>query len=476
MDTVKKIDTPYNNAVAIINRTNELLNENNIMDSTGTEIAQLEQNVTNPAWLFALACGNLHTSWQEKIAKAYAALDPQNCEDDQVLVLASIAGIRRGNGTPSHITVLVTNTSGDAVELTIGSEFTETYANQTWVLNKTVNISANAQQYVTLYTISDGKYNVPSGVPFSYNGTLPIACESYTSSSGGSDIESIASLRNRISQGTDATNFIVQAKRAIEMLSGIDSCTIWMNTSSVNNLVVGGNTSSRVSVTITNTGSDDVTIPTGTVFTDSVESEEWELLRTLELSPTEQIDVLLYSVNRTDISIPSGTTFTNSDGYTVTCTSTASSAIGSVTVPPRETYISIKGYDFAGKIAETYYNYLDIPSSVGGQQESYLLGQQPLTLNFDYAQEKPVNIYVTMKSSDMAVGADGAVKDAVASHSGTLACGENVTSQMVSEWVQNLGYGTIIDCSVGTPTGMMSDISPTEYCVFNSENIVVNAI
>ena len=63
MDIVKKIETPYNNAVAVLNRTNELLNENNIMDSTGNNIAQLEQNIANPAWLFALACGSLHTSW-----------------------------------------------------------------------------------------------------------------------------------------------------------------------------------------------------------------------------------------------------------------------------------------------------------------------------------------------------------------------------------------------------------------------------
>ena len=31
MDTVKVIDTPYNNAVAVL-KTNELLNENNILD------------------------------------------------------------------------------------------------------------------------------------------------------------------------------------------------------------------------------------------------------------------------------------------------------------------------------------------------------------------------------------------------------------------------------------------------------------
>jgi len=476
MDIVKRIDTPYNNAVAIINRTNELLNENNIMDSTGSEIAQLEQNVANPAWLFALACGQLHTSWQEKLAKAYAALDPQSCEDDQVLVLASIAGIKRGNGTPSHITIIITNTSSEAIELPFGSEFVETYANKTWVSNKKITLAPYSQQYLTLYTTTDGEFNIPIGTLFTYVGSLPISCEAFTNSSGGSDIESIQSLRNRISQGTDATNFIVQAKKAIEQLSGIESCTIWFNSSVEDNLTIGNNTSSRVDALITNIDDEDAVIEAGAIFTDSSLNKQWVLLRALSLSPTEQITVTLFSVDKEDINIPVNTSFTYTGDFSITCIATDASKVGSITIPPRESYLSIKGFDYAGKIAETYYNYLDMPATVGEQQEEYLLGQQPLTLNFDYAQEIPVVIYVTMKSSDMAVGADGAVKSAVSAHSGTLACGENVTSQMVSEWVQNLGYGTIIDCSVGSPGGMMSSISPTEYCVFNADNVIVNAI
>jgi len=185
---------------------------------------------------------------------------------------------------------------------------------------------------------------------------------------------------------------------------------------------------------------------------------------------------MLYSVQRNDITVASGTSFTYTGTESITCVSSSASIFGSVTIPPREAYISIKGYDYGGKVAETYYTYLDVPATVGENQEEYTLGQQPLTVNFDYAAEVPVKIYVTMKSSDMAVGAEGAVKNAISAHSGTLACGENVTSQMIAEWVQNLGYGTIIDCSVDTTTGMMSSISPTEYCVFNSDNITVNAI
>jgi hypothetical protein len=476
MDIVKRIDTPYNNAVAILNRVNELLNENNIMDSTGNEIARMEQNVANPAWLFALACGQLHTSWQEQLAKAYSALDPQNCEDDQVLVLASLAGIQRGNGTPSHITVLIINTSASGVQVPIGTTFTETYANQTWVMNKTVTIGAGGQQYVTLFTTTDGEYNVPSGLTFSYSGNLPIVCESTSESTGGSNIETISSLRNRISQGEDTSNFITQTKTAIEFLSGIESCSIWFNSDSVNNLVIGQGSASRVTVAISNTSNLALEVPAGTSFTDNSANKSWVLKNKITIAGQSQKNATLYSVLGEDISINSGTTFTYSGELTITCTSVANSIVGSITIPPRNAYLSLKGYDYSGKVAETYYAYMNVPATVGSQQEKYLLGQQELTVNFDYTQEITVKIYVTMKASDMAVGAEGAVKNAIMAHSGTLACGEDVTSQIVSEWVQNLGYGTIIDCSVGTPTGMMSNISPTEYCVFDNDNIIVSSI
>lgn len=476
MDSVKTIDTPYNNAVAVINRVNDLLLENNIKDSTGETVAQLEATPANPAWLFALACGSLHTSWQEQIAKAYAALDPQNCEDDQVLVLASLAGIKRGNGSPSHITVLIMNTSQEQIQIPIGTSFTETYSNQTWVMNKTVTLGNGGQQYVTLFSTVDGEFNVPAGITFNYEGSLPILCTSTSSSTGGSLVETISSLRNRISQGEDTSNFVIQAKTAMEYLSGIESCSIWFNKSSTDNLVIGVGSHSKVDVAIANTEVQSVIVTAGTTFTDNVTNKSWTLRNEITIVGNGQKNVTLYSTVGEDISISSGTTFTYSGALTITCTAVSNSIIGTITIPPRNAYLSLKGYDYSGKVAETYYKYMNVPATVGSEQEKYLLGQQEMTVNFDYAQEVAVKIYVTMKSSDMAVGAEGAVKTAIMAHSGTLNSGENVTSQLVSEWVQNLGYGTIIDCSVGSPSGMMSNISPTEYCIFDSDNIVVTPI
>ena len=96
---------------------------------------------------------------------------------------------------------------------------------------------------------------------------------------------------------------------------------------------------------------------------------------------------------------------------------------------------------------------------------------QDLEVHYDVASEVVVPVYVTIRASDAAAGADGAYSEAVMAMSGTLGCGENLTAQKVSEWVQNVGYGTVIGCNVGTSTGITSNINPDEYVIFTPENI-----
>lgn len=386
MDNVKKIDTPYNNAVAIINRTNQLLLENNIKDSTGEAIAQLEATPANPAWLFALACGSLHTSWQEKIAKAYSALDAQNCEDDQVLVLASIAGISRNNGTPSHITATLSNNGNTSVTIPVATIFSESLTGHNWALNRNVTLAPISEPghtaTVVLYSTEDGGFYVPSATEFTNSDYPDVTCISISQSFEGDNIESLSSLRNRISMGKEQSDFLLQAMNAIERLSGIESCSIWFNKSISQNLIVNNKT-----------------------------------------------------------------------------------------IPPRNCYISIKGVDVTEKLADVYFSYLDIPVTVGSMKSTCRRGMQDLDVHYDVASEVVVPVYVTIRASDAAAGADGAYSEAVMAMSGTLGCGENLTAQKVSEWVQNVGYGTVIGCNVGTSTGITSNINPDEYIIFTPENI-----
>ena len=388
MDLAKTIETPYNNAVALLNRANELLLENNVKDSTGNEIAQLEMTPANPAWLFALACGSLHTSWQEQIAKAYAALDPQSCEDDQVLVLAALAGIQRSGGTPSHVTARLSNTSPLSVAIPIGTEFAETYSNQTWATDREIVLAAAGQDgdsaVAALYTVEDGAFSIPSGTELSSEDFPLVGCVAQAASCEGTAIESISSLRNRISQGEEQSDFLKQAKTAIESLPGIESCSLWFNGQVTGNITVGG-----------------------------------------------------------------------------------------VTIPPRECYVSIKGTDITEGLAEKYYSYLDVPATAGSLESTCRLGMQDMTVHYDAAAEREVEVWITLRASDAAAGAAGAYKEAVLEKSGSLAAGENVTAQMVSEWVSNLGYGTVIGCNVGTSSGITSSIMSNEFVTFTKDGIHV---
>ena len=388
MDSVKTIDTPYNNAVSVLNKTNQLLLENNIKDSTGEAVAQFEATPANPAWLFALACGSLHTSWQEKIAKAYSALDAQNCEDDQVLVLAAIAGLSRDGGTPSHITVTLTNNGTSSVSVPIGTIFSESVTSHEWALNRNINLAPVTETghtaTVVLYSTEDGAFYVPSATEFNNSDYPDVTCISVSQSSEGENIESLASLRNRISMGKEQSDFLLQAMNAIERLPGVESCTIWFNQSISQNLIINNKT-----------------------------------------------------------------------------------------IPPRTCYIVIKGVDISEKLADTYFSYLDIPATVGNLQSTCRRGMQDLDIHYDVATEVIVPVYISIRASDAASGADGAYSEAVMAMSGSLSCGENLTAQKVSEWVQNVGYGTVIGCNVGTSTGIISNINPDEYVVFTSETIHV---
>lgn len=393
MDTTKQIDTPYNNAVKVINRTNELLIENNIKDSTGEITAQLDTTAANPAWLFALACGQLHTSWQQQLAKAYMALDPQNCEDDQVLVLAALAGIERGNGVPSHISVVLQNNGSDPLDVPYNTEFTESTTNHSWFLNKNIHLDGEdgtaRSAVVILYSRERGAFEVPAGVMFSPvdEALSDLKGESISASFQGESIETIAALRNRISTGRETNDFVTQAAKAIEELGGIESCSIWFNTNSRQSLTVGN-----------------------------------------------------------------------------------------IVIPPRECYVAIKGVDIQDDLGETYFNYLDVPATVGEHSSNYTRGLQTFTVKYDVAQEVPVQIYVKIKSADIAVGAADALCEQLTKWSGTLACGENLTAQMVSEWLVNFSYGTIIGCNVGSEGSFQSDINPAQYCVWSKETIQITEV
>ena len=72
------------------------------------------------------------------------------------------------------------------------------------------------------------------------------------------------------------------------------------------------------------------------------------------------------------------------------------------------------------------------------------------------------------------------IKDMLLPHSGTLKVGENITAQMVCEWLGSLdAYCTIYTAYVGTsaePSGDVTNISVNSLLQFTEDNITFELV
>lgn len=150
---------------------------------------------------------------------------------------------------------------------------------------------------------------------------------------------------------------------------------------------------------------------------------------------------------------------------------------GGLTLPARTAYIVIQGYDADQLIPRTFLSYaivntLKTPTALQGQ---LLVGTTEVTVY--YEQCKTVMAYIAIKIKPLAgdVTYQQRIKDVLTPYSGTLAVGQNLTAQLVCEWLAGLtDIGTLYDAYVGTaenPTGDVTNIAAQELLQFEAVNI-----
>lgn len=242
MDNVVTVNPAYNNAVQFLDLVNTYLKQNNVTDTNG-DTAKFTALAGSPAWLFALAIGSIDSEWQARLRNAMLSMDPANCTDDQVLNLASLMGLERGNGTPTYCTVSITNSTSASITIASSARFTDANANLTWGLSGATAVAANSTVQATMYCSIDGSYTIPDGTVFTDTaGALDLTITSTKCVEGTND-EPISNLRNRLITGEVGADPLIQAEHAIEQLSGISKCSIWFNTSTQDTLTLVGNVS-----------------------------------------------------------------------------------------------------------------------------------------------------------------------------------------------------------------------------------------
>lgn len=155
---------------------------------------------------------------------------------------------------------------------------------------------------------------------------------------------------------------------------------------------------------------------------------------------------------------------------------------GGIVLPARTAYICIQGYDAENLIARTFFSYaivntLQTAESLSSQ---VLIGADYHTVY--YAQCKSQIAYIKVKVRPILGDTTyiKRIKDTLLSYSGTLKVGENLTAQMVCEWLGQLDeYCTIYTAYVGTsadPSGDVTDIPVNSLLQFTEDNITFEVV
>ena len=107
--------TALQHADLIIDKINELLQENNIKDKDGNT-AQLKKNYGNALYLLALGDGSRLAENDEQLSKAIDSFNIELCDDQQIQNLLPIAAITRNPGSYSTLQLVAkASDDGDCV-------------------------------------------------------------------------------------------------------------------------------------------------------------------------------------------------------------------------------------------------------------------------------------------------------------------------------------------------------------------------
>lgn len=354
----------------------------------------------SPTWLLALAHGSVASEWQERCRKAYYSLDPANCDADQVLNLAMLAGVVSSYADTPYTQVTVENPYDYSIYLnSTNCEFVDTGTDSKWYLGQGINLAPGYSMTVLIYC-SKHDVSIPVNTSLTLKSlTVPAAFDDlsvtteYDSRLEGAE-KSIAQLRNDIQLGYENVDVITQCQNAIARLNGIRKCSIFFNEDPTNA----------------------ITLP------------------------------------------------------------------GSINLPARKAFVCIEGADTDDLLAQTYYKYMNVATIQG---PNYLASNTRVGANdhevyYSQAQSQMCYIKVTVKAYGSDLTYQQRIKDILLEHSGTMAVGEDITSQLVNEWLANLGvYVKVLDADVsmdGTTYGVTTAVDANKYLMWDAAHIVFNAV
>ena len=245
-----EVKTPDENLDDVVTYINDYCQEHNITNSLG-EVIYIDANEANPFYQMLRGISYLTTIMQKLQYSAGCSVSVAESSERQLLNLSDIAGIHRTKATRTIIPGVVYADLPDtgAQECVITQDMTATIiiAGQDITFHPAfdVTVPIGESRNIVLVAEEFGSFNISANTITQFDDPVPgLRMLSTGASTPGQELESIASLRERLQRRTVESTQIEKAASAIQNLEGVAMCNIFFNYSPWENETVSyGNTS-----------------------------------------------------------------------------------------------------------------------------------------------------------------------------------------------------------------------------------------
>lgn len=229
------VKTPDENLDDIITYINDYCQINNITNSLG-EVIYIEANEANPLYQLLRGLSYETTIMQKLLYSAGCSISVAESSERQLLNLSDIAGIRRTKATHTVINgvVYANETGPEAVDCVITQDMTATItiAGTEVVFHPAFDVTVPIDESRNIVLVAEqfGAFNISANTITVFDDPVPgLRLLSTGASSPGQDLETIASLRERLQRRTVDSTQVEKAASAIQNLEGVSMCSIYFN-------------------------------------------------------------------------------------------------------------------------------------------------------------------------------------------------------------------------------------------------------
>lgn len=438
--------TAVEHADRIIDKINELLQQENVQDKDGN-IVQLKKNYGNALYLLALGDGECFADNDAALSKAIDSFNIELADEQQIENLLPIAAITRNPG--SYSTLKLTVTASDDGACTIPAGTKAPFENVNFVTQAEAIIPAGHTQ--TLETVADtiGPVVVLTGEVTSFDTEIANleSVENLESSVPGNAAETTDSLRRRILKGNTIPYSLDGVKIAIEELTGINHARVYFNYNVTGDLTLPGNIelAPRTAYIVVNGQSNQLALTYAKYMSAPTQNVG-------DPTGTATTVVVLVTAGASGATVPAnttfvydGVTFANASQVVIAANQTAqitftAEEVGPVIIPADR----IHGFDTAIEGDASISNNASTPGipKTAWEQDYVTESGQIIPIKYDTAVDTPVyvKIYVKETNEGLSDQVVNQLKKDMIKASASWQIGESITSLLTSVPFDNCTY------------------------------------